>query len=204
MYDVSLLTELCRIGFEFMLLLISLNNFPAPVRWFLEYQNVSLLHQDGRKKRTAKRLCVTNVTGLLIACFVVIDINVFWSFTERSVKRKLKFGGMFFQAKLLSRLSHRVCRFPPSPVLLLKFTNNSPVRELFSFFLCSSIKTLFCCSINTSWVQLIKVEPPIKGIENILGSLSNRKATSIDDGARRSNNWLNQWQRGKLGTGSRV
>ena len=28
--------------------------------------------QDGRKKRTTKRLCVTNVTGLLLACFVVI------------------------------------------------------------------------------------------------------------------------------------
>ena len=26
--------------------------------------------QDGRKKRTAKRLSVTNVTGLLLACFV--------------------------------------------------------------------------------------------------------------------------------------
>ena len=29
--------------------------------------------QDGRKKRTTKRLCVTNVTGLLLACFVVIS-----------------------------------------------------------------------------------------------------------------------------------
>ena len=28
--------------------------------------------QDGRKKRTAKRFCVTNVTGLLLMCFVVI------------------------------------------------------------------------------------------------------------------------------------
>ena len=28
--------------------------------------------QDGRKKRTAKRLCVSNVTGLLLACFVMI------------------------------------------------------------------------------------------------------------------------------------
>ena len=27
--------------------------------------------QDGRKKRTAKSLCVTNVTGLLLASFVV-------------------------------------------------------------------------------------------------------------------------------------
>ena len=28
--------------------------------------------QDSRKKRTAKRLCVTNMPGLLRACFVVI------------------------------------------------------------------------------------------------------------------------------------
>jgi len=28
--------------------------------------------QEGRKKRTAKRLCVTNVTGLLLGTFVVV------------------------------------------------------------------------------------------------------------------------------------
>ena len=28
--------------------------------------------QDGRKKRTAKFLCVTNVTGLSIVCFVMV------------------------------------------------------------------------------------------------------------------------------------
>ena len=33
---------------------------------------VMSLQQDCRKKRTTKRLCVTNVTGLLLACFVVI------------------------------------------------------------------------------------------------------------------------------------
>ena len=27
---------------------------------------------------------------------------------------------------------------------------------------------------------------------------------SVDDGARKSNNWLDQWQSGKLSTGSRV
>ena len=39
---------------------------------------------DGRKK---KGLCVTNMTGLLIACFVVIftNINAFRSFTKRTV-----------------------------------------------------------------------------------------------------------------------
>ena len=35
--------------------------------------NSELTQQGGRKKRTAKRLCVTtNVTGLLLACYVVI------------------------------------------------------------------------------------------------------------------------------------
>ena len=29
-------------------------------------------YQDGRKKRTAKHLCMTKVAGLLLACFVVI------------------------------------------------------------------------------------------------------------------------------------
>ena len=37
-----------------------------------------------------------------------------------------------------------------------------------------------------------------------LGWFSNRTGTSVDDGARKSNNWLNQWLSGKLGTGSRV
>ena len=49
--------------------------------------NSEFTHQDGRKKRKAKRLCVIKVTGLLLACFVVIftNIKVFWSFTKRSV-----------------------------------------------------------------------------------------------------------------------
>ena len=34
--------------------------------------NSEFTQQDGRKKRTAKRLHVTNLTGSLLACFVVI------------------------------------------------------------------------------------------------------------------------------------
>ena len=43
--------------------------------------------QDGRKKRTAKRLSVTNVTGILLACFVEssLKIVVFSFSTKRSV-----------------------------------------------------------------------------------------------------------------------
>ena len=38
----------------------------------------------------------------------------------------------------------------------------------------------------------------------VIDWFSNRTGTSVDDGARKSNNWLDQWQSGKLGTGSRV
>ena len=80
--------------------------------------------QDGRKKRMTKLLSVTNVMGLLLACFVgnSLNIDVFCSSTKRSVQRNVKFCGRFFQTKLLSRLSHKVCRRLSSPVLLRKFT----------------------------------------------------------------------------------
>ena len=51
-------------------------------------------HEDGerrgrRKKRTANRLFVTNVRGLLLTCFAVTftcqRVNVFWSLKKRSV-----------------------------------------------------------------------------------------------------------------------
>ena len=50
---------------------------------------------------------------------------------------------------------------------------------------------------------------PAKGVKKLqtptlLGWFSNRTETSVDDGACKLNNWLDQWQSGKLGTGSRV
>ena len=53
------------------------------VKSFSEQQREST-QQDDRKKRTAKHLCVTNVTRLLLAYFVMI-VTVFWSFTKISV-----------------------------------------------------------------------------------------------------------------------
>ena len=35
-------------------------------------QNSEFTQRDGREKRTAKLSCVTNMTGLLLACFAVI------------------------------------------------------------------------------------------------------------------------------------
>ena len=44
-----------------------------------------------------------------------------------------------------------------------------------------------------------------EGIQSFtIGWFSNRTGTSFDDGARKSNNWLEQWQSEKLRTGSRV
>ena len=42
---------------------------PIPL---LARQICEFTQQDGTTKRTAKRLCATNVTGLLLTCFVVI------------------------------------------------------------------------------------------------------------------------------------
>ena len=39
------------------------------------------------------------------------NINVFWSFTKRSLYRRVKFGENLFHTKLLSRLSHRFAVF---------------------------------------------------------------------------------------------
>ena len=41
----------------------------------------------------------------------------------------MKFGGKFFQTKLLSTLSHKACRLLSFPVLLLKFCNISSSHE---------------------------------------------------------------------------
>ena len=53
-----------------------LQDTPISSHFFFRYPNPivisELTEQDGRKKRAAKLPCVTNMTGLLFACFVVI------------------------------------------------------------------------------------------------------------------------------------
>ena len=69
------------------------------------------------KKRTAKRLCLTTWHGYYLRVLLcsLLPTNAFWSFTIRSVKKRLKIGGKFFKIKLLPRLSHKVCRLLPLP-----------------------------------------------------------------------------------------
>ena len=38
----------------------------------------------------------------------------------------------------------------------------------------------------------------------VIGRFSNRTGKSVDDGAHKLNNWLDQSQSGKLGTGSSI
>ena len=60
----------------------------------------------------------------------------------------MSFGEKLFQTKLLSRLSHKVCRLLPSPVLLRKFTNDRTPEtantEPGYFFYLHCLFTLFC------------------------------------------------------------
>ena len=55
----------------------------------------------------------------MLVCFVVIftSINVFWSFAK---EEEVKFDEKFFQAKFLSRLSHKVFRQPRPQSFSLK------------------------------------------------------------------------------------
>ena len=51
---------------------------------------------------------------------------------------------------------------------------------------------------------LVQCEHPFGPSRKWIGWFSNRTGTSVEDGARKSNNWLHQWQSSKLGTGSQV
>ena len=70
----------------------------------------------------------------------------------------------------------------------------SPVveRKVEHWKSCSVSSALFLCLISRCVVV------------PIIGWFSKRTGTSVDDGARKSNNWVGQWLCGKLGTGSRV
>ena len=83
------------------------------------------------------------MTGLVVSCFVgnSLNIDILRSSTKRSVFGNVKFGGRFFQAKLLSRLSHNVCRRLSSPVLLRKFT--TILNQTFPGQTCDSVCTFY-------------------------------------------------------------
>ena len=69
------------------------------------------------------------------------------------------------------------------------------------------IKTI--CPKICSETRLKSAKSPLpvdvrRSKRSLLKLPNNRTGTSVDDGARKSNNWLDQWLSGKLGTGSRV
>ena len=69
------------------------------------------------------------------------------------------------------------------------------------------LRPLIVCSFFHTLLRYIEEDKRDKtrGVPTpSIGWFSNRTGTSVDDGARKSNNWLNQWQSGKLGTGCRI
>ena len=57
------------------------------------------------RNRTAKRLFVTNVTGLLLECFFVSSLKLMFSgLFQKEEKKRVKFGGTFFPIKVVVSL----------------------------------------------------------------------------------------------------
>ena len=58
--------------------------------WGMKLNYRWVLHYEDWEKRTAKRLCVTSMTGLLLKCFLQssLSLSVFCFFAKRSVWRK--------------------------------------------------------------------------------------------------------------------
>ena len=81
--------------------------------------------RDGRKKRTAKHLCVTKVTGLLPEthkgfCYYLgvlssHNINVSWSFTKDLFKGRCSLAKSFFKQNYCHACHTRVSVFFPLP-----------------------------------------------------------------------------------------
>ena len=119
--------------------------------WDLVYQTLSANINSlvSLRDRTAKRLKAANVTGLLLACFVgnSLNINFFLLFCKKICFRNVKFGKRFFQKKLLSRLSHKVCRRLSSPVLLRKFTIVRVLRQRVKSYKVCCIRRLRLCKL---------------------------------------------------------
>ena len=125
---------------------------------------VVLLTVSLRRKAMAKCLCVTNVTGLLLACYVVVfsfKHQCFLVFNKRSGKQGLTI--CYFKQNYChawhTRFSLKVCRLLSSPVLLRKFTNANCV-SLFAMKLVDNLlvsdKSRSSCQTDISSKHLLK------------------------------------------------
>ena len=87
---------------------------------------IEFMQQDGRKKRTAKRLHVTKVIGLLLASFLVISTNLIALFFFFFQKDLFKRRGSF--AKKCSNIITEACHTRFTVFFLGKFTIRSQPR----------------------------------------------------------------------------
>ena len=90
----------------------------------------------------------------------------------------------------------------PSEILvpwIMFYLMHSPVQRLNNQGQVTVVQRL-----NSADVTMTKQSAQIINVTNTKQSAQDRTGTSIDNGARKSNNWLDQWQSSVLGTGSRV
>ena len=78
--------------------------------------------QDCRKKRTAKCLCVTNMTDLLLFCGDLHSSLCFLVFYKMTCLKEGEVRRKSFSNKILSHLSNKVFCLLSSPILLRKLT----------------------------------------------------------------------------------
>ena len=113
------------------------------------------LHNRKADSRGRENACVWQTWHgyyLRVLLCSLLPIKAFWSFTVRSVKKRVKFAGNFFKIKLLSRLSHKVCRLLPLPfcfvssLIYLKSSNKlEDFGESLPFY------TFFRCGVSYEW-----------------------------------------------------
>ena len=80
------------------------------------------MQQNSRKKSMPKRLCVTNVTGPLLACLYIF-------YKRTTLKEAEVWKKIFLKQKLLSRFWNKVCRLISSAVLLRNVLVNSKLQH---------------------------------------------------------------------------
>ena len=91
--------------------------------WFPS-QDREFTLQDGRKKGTSKRLCMKNVTALLLMSLVVIDLHLSYCFLVFYIKTCLKEGKVRrkrFSSKIIVTLVTQGCRHLSTEKHVLKF-----------------------------------------------------------------------------------
>ena len=96
-----------------------------------------------------------------------------------------------------TKVARRSLRFPWQPGYV-----NIDLGQQYGIFKVKRLTSLTNVCSDRKREEVVKYLTTVTA--DILGWFSNRAGTSVDDGACKSNNWLDQLQSGKLGTESSI